>query len=227
MRSSGAGLNLGPLSAKSRRGSDRSSAIRCRCRSGAAATGRAHQPVAEPQTPGARVAAGAEGHGPAPVEGGTPGGVRMGRLTDRAPGGPRVKGPGYAQHRRLTDAEREERRERDRQRLHRPTEQLLESEGWKRWVRSVPATGCCPIRRLSGSAASSVPGCAAFVVRDMSPTTQLTQDALEAWVVAPKAAGLVSWPVRRRSRCLGRAWRAPSRVTRAGGRSSGWAAFWD
>jgi hypothetical protein len=38
-------------------------------------------------------------------------------------------------NRRLTDAEREERRERDRQRLHRATEQLLSSEGWRRWVR--------------------------------------------------------------------------------------------
>ncbi len=38
-------------------------------------------------------------------------------------------------NRRLTDAEREERRERDHQRLHRATEQLLSSEGWRRWVR--------------------------------------------------------------------------------------------
>jgi hypothetical protein len=37
--------------------------------------------------------------------------------------------------RRPTDAEREERRERDRQRLHHVTEQLLTSEGWQRWVR--------------------------------------------------------------------------------------------
>ena len=37
--------------------------------------------------------------------------------------------------RRLTDAEREQRRERDRQRLHQATEQLLDSEGWQRWVR--------------------------------------------------------------------------------------------
>ena len=38
-------------------------------------------------------------------------------------------------HRRLSDAEREERRERDRQRLHHATEQLLSSDGWQRWVR--------------------------------------------------------------------------------------------
>jgi hypothetical protein len=37
--------------------------------------------------------------------------------------------------RQLTDAEREQRRERDRQRLHQATEQLLDSDGWKRWVR--------------------------------------------------------------------------------------------
>jgi hypothetical protein len=37
--------------------------------------------------------------------------------------------------RRLSDAERDERRERDRQRLHQATEQLLDSDGWQRWVR--------------------------------------------------------------------------------------------
>lgn len=37
--------------------------------------------------------------------------------------------------RRLTDVEREERRERDRQRLHQATQQLLDSDGWQRWVR--------------------------------------------------------------------------------------------
>jgi hypothetical protein len=37
--------------------------------------------------------------------------------------------------RRLTDAEREQRRERDRQRLHDAAQQLLFSEGWQRWVR--------------------------------------------------------------------------------------------
>jgi hypothetical protein len=34
-----------------------------------------------------------------------------------------------------TDTEREDRRERDRQRLHQATEQLLDSDGWQRWVR--------------------------------------------------------------------------------------------
>lgn len=38
-------------------------------------------------------------------------------------------------NRRPTDAERDERRERDRQRLHHATEQLLSSDGWRRWVR--------------------------------------------------------------------------------------------
>jgi hypothetical protein len=38
-------------------------------------------------------------------------------------------------HRRLSDAEREQRREHDRQRLHQATEQLLNSDGWQRWVR--------------------------------------------------------------------------------------------
>jgi hypothetical protein len=38
-------------------------------------------------------------------------------------------------HRRPSDSEREERRERDRERLKRAAEQLLTSEGWQRWVR--------------------------------------------------------------------------------------------
>ena len=37
--------------------------------------------------------------------------------------------------RRLTDAEREQRREKDRQRLNQAAQQLLTSEGWQRWVR--------------------------------------------------------------------------------------------
>jgi hypothetical protein len=37
--------------------------------------------------------------------------------------------------RRLSGGEREERRERDRERLKRAAEQLLTSEGWQRWVR--------------------------------------------------------------------------------------------
>jgi hypothetical protein len=36
--------------------------------------------------------------------------------------------------RRLSDSEREERRERDRERLKQAAEQLLTSEGWQRWV---------------------------------------------------------------------------------------------
>jgi antirestriction protein ArdC len=35
---------------------------------------------------------------------------------------------------RLSEAEREERRERDRERLKHATEQLLCSDGWRRWV---------------------------------------------------------------------------------------------
>ncbi len=38
-------------------------------------------------------------------------------------------------NRRLTDNEREQRRERDRQRLEHATEQLVSSEGWQRWLR--------------------------------------------------------------------------------------------
>jgi hypothetical protein len=38
-------------------------------------------------------------------------------------------------HPRLSDSEREERRERDRERLKQAAEQLLTSEGWQRWVR--------------------------------------------------------------------------------------------
>ena len=37
--------------------------------------------------------------------------------------------------RRLSDQEREKRRERDRQRLKQAAEQLLSSDGWQRWVR--------------------------------------------------------------------------------------------
>ena len=38
-------------------------------------------------------------------------------------------------HPRLSDSEREQRRERDRQRLKQAAEQLLSSDGWQRWVR--------------------------------------------------------------------------------------------
>ena len=37
--------------------------------------------------------------------------------------------------RKLSDEERDERREQDRQRLKDAAEQLLSSEGWQRWVR--------------------------------------------------------------------------------------------
>ena len=37
-------------------------------------------------------------------------------------------------HRTVTSREREERRERDRQRLKQAAEQLLHSDGWRRWV---------------------------------------------------------------------------------------------
>jgi hypothetical protein len=37
--------------------------------------------------------------------------------------------------RRLSEGEREERRERDRERLKQAAEQLLTSDGWQRWVR--------------------------------------------------------------------------------------------
>jgi hypothetical protein len=38
-------------------------------------------------------------------------------------------------HRRLSDQERDERRRADRERLQKSAEQLLNSEGWQRWVR--------------------------------------------------------------------------------------------
>jgi N-terminal domain of anti-restriction factor ArdC len=37
--------------------------------------------------------------------------------------------------RRLTDADREQRRLADRERLHQAAQQLLTSDGWQRWVR--------------------------------------------------------------------------------------------
>src|SRR3954468_19493095 len=43
--------------------------------------------------------------------------------------------------RRLTEAERDERRARDRQRLKDACEQLLCSEGWQRWVRARARNG--------------------------------------------------------------------------------------
>jgi len=47
---------------------------------------------------------------------------------------------------RLSDSERDERRERDRERLQQAAEQLLTSEGWQRWVRVRAQSG---LTRLS------------------------------------------------------------------------------
>jgi hypothetical protein len=44
-------------------------------------------------------------------------------------------------HRRLTEAQRDERRARDRERLKHACEQLLSSEGWQRWVRARARNG--------------------------------------------------------------------------------------
>ena len=44
-------------------------------------------------------------------------------------------------HRRLTEADRDERRARDRERLKDACEQLLSSEGWQRWVRARARNG--------------------------------------------------------------------------------------
>ncbi len=41
----------------------------------------------------------------------------------------------------LSDAERAERRQRDRERLKQAAEQLLSSEGWQRWFVSAPRHG--------------------------------------------------------------------------------------
>jgi hypothetical protein len=43
--------------------------------------------------------------------------------------------------RRLTEAERDQRRARDRQRLTDACEQLLCSDGWQRWVRARARNG--------------------------------------------------------------------------------------
>src|SRR3954465_8460588 len=50
--------------------------------------------------------------------------------------------------RRLTEAERDQRRARDRQRLTDACEQLLGSDGWQRWVRARARNG---LRRYSVS----------------------------------------------------------------------------
>jgi hypothetical protein len=60
-------------------------------------------------------------------------GVRSGRLWP-ASGGPGRQEATMTQKRKLSDEERERRRARDRERLKTAAEQLLISEGWKRWV---------------------------------------------------------------------------------------------
>jgi hypothetical protein len=40
-----------------------------------------------------------------------------------------------ANTRKLTDAEREQRRQQDRDRLERAARELLSSDGWARWIR--------------------------------------------------------------------------------------------
>jgi hypothetical protein len=49
-------------------------------------------------------------------------------------------------NRRLSEAERAERRERDRDRLNQAAQQLLSSDGWQGWVRVRAQAG---LRRLS------------------------------------------------------------------------------
>jgi hypothetical protein len=48
---------------------------------------------------------------------------------------PHHRGHTRSGRRTLSEAEREERRAQDRQRLQNAAEQLLNSEGWQRWVR--------------------------------------------------------------------------------------------
>ena len=72
---------------------------------------------------------------PARLHVGTPDGVRSGRLTGPHPAGQSERTTVMRSMRRLTDAEREQRREQDRQRLHEAANRLLTSEGWRRWVR--------------------------------------------------------------------------------------------
>jgi hypothetical protein len=59
------------------------------------------------------------------------GGVRSGRIGPR--GRALTRGGDVSKH-KLTDVEREQRRAQDRERLKRAAEQLLTSEGWRRWV---------------------------------------------------------------------------------------------
>jgi len=47
--------------------------------------------------------------------------------------------------RRLSEAERAERRQRDRERLQEAAEQLLASKGWQRWVRLCSQAALAPL----------------------------------------------------------------------------------
>src|ERR1019366_1299635 len=49
--------------------------------------------------------------------------------------GPRARGWGPMTYRKMTEAERAERRQADRDRLEQAARALLSSEGWQRWVR--------------------------------------------------------------------------------------------
>jgi hypothetical protein len=68
------------------------------------------------------------------LEVGTPDGGLFGRLTARTRRAS-AKGPIMRTQPRLSDSERAERRERDRERPQEAAEQLLTSEGWQWWVR--------------------------------------------------------------------------------------------
>src|SRR5919202_1813339 len=62
-----------------------------------------------------------------------------GRLVGTGPpprGAPHERGPMARTRRQLPDAEREERRRKDRERLQQATAELLTSDGWRRWLRT-------------------------------------------------------------------------------------------
>ena len=108
------------------------------------------------------------------LDGGTPGGVRSGRLTGPHPAGLEQRTRVMRPSRRLNDAEREQRREQDRQRLHQAAQQLLTSEGWERWMRvragvrprasretsSAKITPTCPRPTSAASSRSPIRACA-------------------------------------------------------------------
>lgn len=54
-------------------------------------------------------------------------------------------------NRRLSDAERAERRREDRERLQVASEALLSSQGWQRWVRARAVFHCYCLIILSGA----------------------------------------------------------------------------